>query len=150
MNPYRIGICLLENKQAILNVLYNPTKDELYVAEKGKGAFLNDKKIIVSDHVDLKNSVVMFHLSSKKEPRMRNIGMLEKIIEASMQVRMFGSSLSSMSYIASGKFDAYFNVQQKPWDILPAALLIEEAGGKVTDIKGEPITDESTSVIASN
>ena len=72
---------------------------------------LNGKKIIVSDNPDLKNSVVMFHLSSKKEPRTRTINVLEKVFQASMQVRMFGSSLASMSYIASGKFNVYFNVQ---------------------------------------
>ena len=150
MNPYRVGICLLEDKKPILNVLYNPTKDEMYVAQKGGGAFLNDKKITVSDRADLKECVVMFHLSSKKEPRTRVMNVLEKVFEASMQVRMLGSSLAAVSYIASGKFDVSFNVQLSPWDILPGALLIEEAGGKVTDIKGGEITHESTSVVASN
>ncbi len=150
MNPYRVGICLLEDKKPILNILYNPTKDEMYVAQKGGGAFLNDKKIIVSDRFELKECVVMFHLSSKKDPRTRVMNVLEKVFDASMQVRMLGSSLASMSYIASGKFDVFFNVQQKPWDILPGVLLVEEAGGKVTDIKGGEITYESTSVIASN
>ncbi len=150
MNPYRVGICLLEDKKPILNVLYNPTKNEMYVAQKGGGAFLNDKKITVSDNADLKNSVVMFHLSSKEEPRIRTMAVLEKVFQASMQVRMYGSSLSQMSYVASGKFDVYFNVSLKPWDILPGALLVEEAGGKVTDIKGGEITHESTSVIATN
>ena len=111
---------------------------------------LNGKKIIVSDNPDLKNSVVMFHLSSKKEPRTRTINVLEKVFQASMQVRMFGSSLASMSYIASGKFNVYFNVQLNTWDILPGALLVEEAGGKVTDIKGKKIGYESTSVLATN
>ena len=67
-----------------------------------------------------------------------------------MHVRMYGSSLSCMSYIANGKFDAYFSVLSKPWDILPAALLVQEAGGKVTDIQGDEITYESTSVLATN
>ena len=150
MNPYRVGICLLEDKKLILNVLYNPTKDEVYVAQKGRGAFLNDKKITVNNNADLKTSIVMFHLSSKKESRVRIINVLEKVSEATMSMRIFGSSLASMSYIASGKFDVYFTVQTKPWDILPVALLIEEAGGKVTDIEGNEITYESTSVIASN
>jgi myo-inositol-1(or 4)-monophosphatase len=150
MNPYRVGICLLENKKPILNVLYNPTKDELYVAQKGRGAFLNDKKITVSDVSDLKNAVVMFHLSSKKDHRVKTINILEKVFEASMQMRLFGSTLASMSYIATGKFDAYFNISQKPWDILCGALLVQEAGGKVTDIHGGEITYESTSLVATN
>jgi|SRR3989344_8391760 len=150
MNPYRVGICLLEDKKPILNILYNPTKNEIYTAQKGSGALLNDKKITVSNNADLKNSIVMFHLSSKKETRVRTIGMLQKISEATMSMRIFGSSLASMSYIASGKFDVYFTVQTSPWDFLPGALLIEEAGGKVTDIHGKEITSESTSVLATN
>ena len=150
MSPYRIGIGLLEDKKPILNVLYNPTKDELYVASKGGGAFLNGQKISVSDRGDLKDCVVMFHLSSKKDPRTRTMNVLEKICETAMQVRMLGSTLASVSYIASGRFDVFFSVQQKAWDILPGALLIKEAGGKVTDIKGNEITPESTSVVVSN
>ena len=150
MSPYRIGIGLLEDKKPILNILYNPTKDELYVATKGGGAFLNGKKINVSDREELKDCVVMFHLSSKKDPRTRTMNVLEKICETAMQVRMLGSSLASLSYIASGRFDVFFSVQQKPWDILPGSLLIEEAGGKVTDIRGNEITLESTSVLVSN
>lgn len=150
MNPYRVGICLLEDKQPVLNVLYNPTKDEAYVAQKGGGAFLNGEKITVSDNIDLKNSVVMFHLSSKEESRLKTLSVLNVIAQESIHVRMYGSSLAQMSYIASGKFDAYFNISLKPWDILPGALLIEEAGGKVTDIRGKEITPESTSVLATN
>ncbi len=150
MNPYRVGICLLEDKQPILNVLYNPTKEEIYVAQKGEGAFLNDKKITVSDNADLKNSIIMTHLSSKKDVRARTISVLDNIFSESMHIRMFGSGLAALSYIASGKFDVFFNVLQKPWDILPGALLIEEAGGKITDIKGGKITHESTSVLATN
>jgi len=150
MNPYRVGICLLEDKRPILNVLYNPTKDELYVAQKGEGAFLNDKKITVSGNTDLNNSVIMTHLSSRKEARTKTLSVLDNIFSKSMHMRLFGSSLASLSYIANGKFDVYFSVSLKPWDILPGALLIEEAGGKVTDIKGGEITYESTSVVATN
>ncbi len=150
MNPYRVGICLLEDKRPILNVLYNPTKDEIYVAQKGRGAFLNDKKITVSDNTGLKNSVVMFHLSSKKEARSKTLNILDAIAQESMHLRMYGSSLAQMSYVASGKFDVYFNVLLKPWDILPGALLVQEAGGIVTDIGGKEINYESTSVLATN
>ncbi len=114
------------------------------------GAFMNEKRITVSNNADLKNSLVLFHLSSRGEPRMQTLKILEKVSGQVRRMRMYGSSLSQMSFIATGKCDAYFNVSQAPWDILPGALLIEEAGGKVTDIKGGEITSESTSVIASN
>ena len=79
----------------------------MYVAEKGGGAFLNGEKIPVSQHQELKNSVVMIHLSSREESRLKTIGMLERVFQASMQLRMFGSSLAAMSYIASGRYDVY-------------------------------------------
>lgn len=150
MNPFRVGLCLLKNKQPILTVVYNPTKDDLYFAEKGKGATLNDQPIKVSEEPELNNSVVMTHLSSKKESRVRTILALENIFMKSMQMRIFGSGLAAMCYVASGKFDVFFNIKTNPWDILPGVLLIEEAGGEVTDISGNKITDESTSVVASN
>ncbi len=150
MNPFRVGLCLLKDKQPILTVVYNPTKDDLYFAEKGKGATLNGQPMKVSDTDDLNNSVVMTHLSSKKESRVRTIVALENIFTKSMQMRMFGSGLAAMCYIASGRFDVFFNIKTNPWDILPGVLLIEEAGGKVTDINGEKITEESTSIVASN
>lgn len=150
MNPYRVGICLLENKQLVLNVLYDPTKDELYIAQKGKGAFLNDTKMQVSANADIKNSVVLANLSSRREPRVATLKIIEKMFGEVMRMRVYGSSLAQMSYIATGKADAFFDVSIKPWDFLPAVLLIEEAGGKVTDIKGGEITPESTSVIATN
>ncbi len=148
--PFRVGLCLLEDKKPIISAIYNPIKDHLYFAEKGKGATLNGKKIRVSDNTKLKNSVVMTHLSSKKEGRMRTIRALESIFESSMHMRMFGSGLAAMTYIASGKFDVFFNVQTNPWDILPGALLIEEAGGRITDIKGKKIDYNTTSVLATN
>ena len=67
-----------------------------------------------------------------------------------MQIRIFGSTFASMTYIAEGKFDVYFNVRQKPWDILSGALIVEEAGGTVTDIAGKEIWLGSSSLLATN
>ncbi|MSU60571.1 MAG: inositol monophosphatase [Candidatus Staskawiczbacteria bacterium] len=150
LDPYCIGICLLEDGRPILNVLYNPTHDEMYVAQKGKGAFMNEKRITVSDNTDLKNSMVMLNLSRTKGTRTKTLKIVERISDHVRRMRVFGSSLSYMSYISSGKSDAFFDILLKPWDFLPGALLVEEAGGKVTDIKGNEITADSTSVVASN
>ncbi|MSU54683.1 MAG: inositol monophosphatase, partial [Candidatus Staskawiczbacteria bacterium] len=120
------------------------------VAQKGKGAFMNGKRITVSDNTDLKNSMVMFNLSRTKGTRTKTLKIAERISDHVRRMRVFGSSLSYMSYISSGKSDAFFDISLKPWDVLPGALLVEEAGGRVTDINGNEITSESTSVIASN
>lgn len=147
---FSIGICLLENKKPILSTIYRPIKDDLYFAIKGQGATLNGSRIQVSDRDQLKDSVVMFHLSSKKEHRKRTIDILDNIFKNSLHMRMFGGGLMSMAYIAEGKFNVFFNVKTNPWDILPGTLIIEEAGGKVTDINGKEIDYHSDSVLATN
>ena len=148
--PFRVALCLTYKQKPIISTIYNPIKDELYFAEAGQGATLNDKKIIVNDNFELKNSVVMTHISSKKEARARTILALDSIFKKTLHMRMFGSGLAAMSYVASGKFDVFFNVKTYPWDILPGAFLVQEAGGVVTDIEGNKITTESMSVLATN
>ena len=148
--PFRVGLCLLEDGKSIISAIYNPIKDHLYSAQKGKGAYKNGQKIMASSRQELKDSVIMFHLSSKKEARNRTISILDNIFENSLHMRMFGSSLAAMTYIAEGKFDVFFNLQTSSWDILPGALIIEESGGKVTDINGGEIDYNSKSVLATN
>jgi len=75
---------------------------------------------------------------------------IESIFKKTLDMRMFRSGLAAMSYIASGMFDIFFNVETHPWDIIPGALIVEEAGGIVTDIEGNQITNKSTSVLATN
>jgi len=148
--PFRVALCLTYKQKPIISTIYNPIKDELYFAEVGQGTTLNNKRIIVNDNFELKNSVVMTHISSKKDARARTILALDSIFKKTLHMRIFGSGLAAMSYVASGKFDVFFNVKTYPWDILPGALLVQEAGGVVTDIEGNKITTESTSVLATN
>lgn len=149
-SPFRIGVCFLIDQQPVLSVISNPLKNDMFVSEKGKGSTLNDKPISVNDNEELKNSIVMTHISSKKEARARTILALNQIFNNTLHMRMFGSGLAAMTYVATGKFDVFFNLVTNPWDILPGALLIEEAGGTVTDVLGNPITETSTSVLATN
>ena len=150
MSPFRVAICLVENNLPIITAIYNPVKDNLYFAEKGKGAFLNNKRINVNSNFELKKSVVMTHISSKKEARARTITALGNIFNKTLHMRILGSGIAAMTYIAEGKFDVFFNVATHPWDILPGALLVEEAGGIVTDIQGKKIDLKSTSILVSN
>ncbi|MFH1589313.1 MAG: inositol monophosphatase family protein [archaeon] len=148
--PFRVGVCLTKNDVPIITALSNPVKNQLFFAEKGKGATLNHKKLLVNDNSHIKFSVVMTHLSSKKSARMKTISVLDNIFCHSLHIRLYGSGLASLSYIAMGEFDVYFNVQTSIWDILPGSLLVTEAGGTVTDIEGNPLTLKSTSILATN
>lgn len=149
-HPFRVGVCLLEDKLPLVTAIYSPSRDVLYFAQKGKGATANDQPIHVNDNADLTKSIVMTHLSSKHDARVKTIAALDRIFSQAMHMRMYGSGLAALCYIATGKFDVFFNALTHPWDILPGALLVEEAGGTVTDIHGDKITHQSTSILATN
>jgi myo-inositol-1(or 4)-monophosphatase len=148
--PFRVALCLTYKQKPIISTIYNPIKDELFFAEDGQGATMNDNKIRVNGNFELKNSVVMLHISSQKDARARTILALDSIFKKTLHMRVLGSGLAAMCYVASGKFDVFFNVRTNPWDILPGSLLVQEAGGIVTDIEGNKLTTESTSVLATN
>ena len=144
------GLCLLEKEKLLISAIYNPVQDKLFFAERGKGATMNGSFIKVNHNSELKNSIVVTHLGSKDEARMRTIAVLDSVFRKSMHMRILGSPFVTLPQIASGVFDVFFNIRTNPWDILPGALIVEEAGGKVTDIRGGEITSESTSILATN
>jgi len=148
-DPFCVGMCLIKNNEPLISAIYNPARDYFYFAEKGKGTTLNGKPVKVSAR-SLKDSVIMTHLSSKKETRDRLVSHLEKIYSNGMHMRMSGCGFSDITLVAGGKFDVLFNIKTNIWDFFPGVLLVEEAGGKVTDIKGEKINIKSTSVLATN
>jgi myo-inositol-1(or 4)-monophosphatase len=148
--PFRIGICLLHRNQPVLTTILNPIKNELYIATNCEPSTCNNERIRVSDNENLQRAVVMTHLSSKTAARSQTLQAINQVFEQTLHLRMFGSGLSALTYVASGKFDIFFNVKTNPWDILPGVLLVEQAGGKITDLEGNPITMESTSVLATN
>lgn len=150
MAPFRIAVCLLHKEEPIMTFIYNPLRKQLHFAEKGKGAFLDGKRIKVSDNNDLKHTIVHTHISSRIDARARTLLGLGSIFREILHVRVIGSGIAATTYIADGKFDVFFNISTNPWDVLPGALLVEEAGGKVTDVNGKKVTIDSTSILATN
>ncbi len=147
---FRIGMCLLENKTPIFTINIDPITKDLFLATKGGGSQLNGESITVNNTNSLEVSVVASHISSKLPVRKRLFDRLEKIFSQVMQIRFLGSAHTAIDFVAEGKLEAFFELQTPAWDILPGALLVEEAGGKVTEINGKKITPESTSVLATN
>lgn len=147
---FATGLCLLEKGKLLISTIYNPVRDELFFAERGKGTTMNNSIIRVSDNSKLENSMVTTHLSSKDEARMKTISVLDSVFRKSMHMRILGSPFVTLPQIASGIFDVFFNIRTNPWDILPGTLIVEEAGGRVTDIYGGEITSQSTSILATN
>jgi len=145
---FGVSVALAYKKEVILGVIYMPVEDELYVAIKGEGAFKNGKRIFVSNR-DIQRATLIFDSSIRyqKERMLRDLKVLS---DAVFNIRMFGSTVRSLSYIAEGKIEAEIEYNDKVWDFASGLLLVEEAGGKVSDLEGRPWDINSFGYIASN
>jgi len=138
MPTFGISIGLLKGGEPVLGVINLPVLDSLFWAEKGKGAYLNDKEIKVSDKKDLIESVVGFDLEHMGGRRRELQKLVEPITDKVRYTPILGCSVAGSAYVASRVYDAYLH-SGYPWDFAAGAAIIEEAGGKVTDYKGKPI-----------
>ncbi|HEX3436620.1 MAG TPA: inositol monophosphatase family protein [Pseudacidobacterium sp.] len=131
-------------------VVYDPTRDELFVAEKGKGAYLNGKKIHVSRTDDLAESLLATGFPSRSRHQNPNIHFYQQITLRSHGVRRAGSAAIDLVYTACGRFDGYWEFHLNPWDTSAGALIVREAGGTVTAFDGGPFRLNSREVLATN
>ncbi|MCR5703764.1 MAG: inositol monophosphatase [Eubacterium sp.] len=140
------------NGEIVYGIIFNPFTNELFTAEKGKGAWLNHSKQLFVSSRQLKDSLIEFGAgSTKKEYTEENFELVKEIFRHCVDIRRICSSALDLCYIAAGRIDGYFEKVLKPWDIAAGSLILEEAGGKITDYNGAPIQFASpTSVIASN
>ncbi len=141
---------LPDSSQRIAAVIYDPTRDELFSAEKGKGAQLNDKAIHVSKTPVLKESLVATGFPSHKRHKNPNIFFYHQITLHSHGVRRAGSAALDLCSVAAGRFDGFWEFNLNPWDTAAGVLIIEEAGGKVTRFDGSPFALNSKETLASN
>ena len=146
---FGISIALEYKKEIVLGVMYFPYNDELFIAEKGKGAYLNSKKIEVSKKNELKKALMIFdgalHLRKKEK-----IEFLNKVIDSIFRARIFGVATVDLSFVATGKADFLVAFSTNPWDIAAGFLILEEAGGKITDFEGNKWSQYMHEFIASN
>ncbi len=147
---FSVCIALLYKKKPILAVVLNPIADELYVAQKGKGTFLNNKRIRVSTTRNLKHAIVLFNMGRGAKNFLSLLGTLNKLAGKVKSLRIFASSNLQICYVAAGKFDGYLSLMSSPWDILPGALIAEEAGAKITDKKGDAFRYDEGGLLAAN
>jgi myo-inositol-1(or 4)-monophosphatase len=151
IEEYCVSIALSHNGQIILGVIYQPALGKMFVAEKGKGAYLNDKRLKVSDNDKLINCLVGTDMiSSDLSAREKNNQLLTEISPMVRHMRIFGSSALHLARIAQGQFDFYFKMRYHHWDYAAGTVIIQEAGGIVTDTKGNPITRDSKTILAAN
>lgn len=133
-------------------VVYDPVHEELFRAARGKGAFVNDTEISVSDETELDDSLVAISWIRRRVNSRRYLQYTRKMSRHSSYQRRLGSAALMLAYIASGRIEAYLQGGLKPWDVAAGALLVTEAGGVVTDLEDQPLdlTRSQLEILAAN
>lgn len=146
-----VSIALEYKGEVILGVIYDPNFDELFWAEKNKGAFLNGKKISVSKTDKLIKSMLAtgFPYNVRENPDNCIEHFVNFLMEA-QAIRRLGSAALDLAYVACGRLDGFWEVNLNPWDVAAGKIIIEEAGGKLTDFYGNKFSIYTRGVVASN
>lgn len=133
-----VSIGLLKDGEPLLGVVYDPVRDQMFVAERGKGAMLNGAPIHVSQREAFLQTLVGLDWSHANEVRERLLVALKRIAPRCGTLRSLGSATLGFAYVAAGWLDAYFHAALQPWDAAAGILLVAEAGGQVSTITGTP------------
>jgi len=145
-----VSMALEHKGERIAGVLYDPTRDELFAAEKGSGAYLNEQRLHVSATKELSESLVGTGFPSHKRHKNPNIYFYHQITLKTHGVRRAGSAALDLASVASGRLDGFWEFNLNPWDTAAGVLLVEEAGGRVTDFTGGPFKLDSRETLATN
>jgi myo-inositol-1(or 4)-monophosphatase len=151
MPHFAVSIALERDRQPFAGVIYNPATDELYWAEKGEGAFMNDKRLRVSSRHDLESALFATGLPFKGRPGLkRALAETEAVLVETAGVRRLGSAALDLAYVAAGRFDVYWERDLNPWDVAAGVVLVREAGGVVSEIDGGAKPVHAGSILAAN
>lgn len=136
---------------ATVAAIYDPNRRELFTAERGEGAWLNGAPLGVSSAPALIDSLLCtgFPYSVQQDPG-ELVGVFAEFLGVSRAVRRLGSAAIDLAYVAAGRFDGFWEHELQPWDVAAGALIVEEAGGRVTDLTGGPFVSRTGNVIATN
>lgn len=149
-NLSAVSLGLWEKGQIIFGVVYNPFTKELFSAAKGQGAYMNGKRINTSGLEHISQCIFDFGTGPyRKDLADENFGKLTEIFKACQDIRRTGSAALDLCYTACGRCDGFFEISLKPWDYAAGSIILEEAGGVISDWKGDPVTyDKGCSVCA--
>jgi len=136
--------------EIVLGVIYAPTVKQLFVAEKGKGIKLNNRKINVSSESKLEDSIVNFGYSYRNDINKKFMPLYKKLMMNIEHTRNMGAAALELAWVAMGRLESYILFDVKLWDVAAGVLMIREAGGEVTDFQGKEFTIESDTVLATN
>ncbi len=149
---YCISIAYASKGLVVCGCVYDPERDELFSAERGKGAFLNGKQIAVSKRASLQESIISVGFYYDRGEMMeKTLCSVQRLFRQNIRgIRRTGSAAVDLCWLSCGRFDAYFEYMLSPWDFAAGMLLLKEAGGKCNDREGATFDLRSTGIIASN
>lgn len=147
---FNVTLALAQGDEMIAGVVFDPNRDELFRAGRGAGAYLNNHQIQVSTARRLKDSLVCTGFPSHNRQTDINIHFYQQMAMATHGARRSGSAAIDLAWVACGRLDAFWEFGLKPWDLAAGRLLVEEAGGRASDMKGEPHSIRSPHLLADN
>ncbi len=146
-----VSIALENDGKVVLGVIYDPMREELFSTVRGKGVYLNGKNLSVSSIRDISRSLLATGFPYDiRESRENNLDYFSRMAVNVQAIRRAGAAALDLAYLAAGRFDGFWELKLKPWDTAAGCLMVEEAGGSVSDLAGKPWNISSPSVLASN
>jgi myo-inositol-1(or 4)-monophosphatase len=151
-NPmFAVSIGLEREGQLVAGVIYNPASNELFTAEKGKGAYMNDRRLRVAARKTLGDALVTTGIPHRgRQGHPRFLKEMELLMGEVAGIRRTGSAALDLAFVAAGRFDAYWEHNLQPWDVAAGIVIVREAGGFVSDLAGSNKIMESGDVLAAN
>jgi myo-inositol-1(or 4)-monophosphatase len=148
---FSVSIALTKDNEIIQGAVYNPIIDELFFAEKDNGTTLNNKKITVSDKSDFQTSLLVtgFPYNVNEKPEL-SLNSFNKIVSRGIPVRRLGSAALDLAYVACGRFEGFWEVNLKSWDVAAGILLVNEAGGICTNYDSKKSEVNDGNIVATN
>lgn len=148
---FSVSIGLLENGEPTLGVVYDPLRDELFTADKGNGAYLNDRRIRISRRDGLGGALLATGFPYRQRRHLdAQLGMTRALLAEAEDIRRSGSAALDLAYVAAGRFDGFFEIGLNVWDMAAGCVLVREAGGRYCDFVGRDGLPETGNIVAGN
>jgi myo-inositol-1(or 4)-monophosphatase len=148
---FAISIGLERSGEVVAGVVYDPLRDEMFWAERGAGAFLNDRRLRVSARRNMQEAIFATGIPFGERPgKAEMLAALPPMMERTAGVRRFGCASLDLAYVAAGRYEGFWEFGLSPWDVAAGIVVVREAGGFVTDLEGRPNALYADSIVAGN
>src|SRR6476660_427294 len=148
---FAIAIALAREGELVAGLIYNPASNEMFTAERGKGAFLNDRRIRVAARTELADCVIVTGIPHRGKPGQDVfLGEMQSVMAVTAGVRRTGAAALDLAWVSAGRFDGFWERNLRPWDLAAGIVILREAGGVVSDADGKEQMLDKGSVVAGN